>query len=113
MIENKELLSLIHKILDEKKAENIKIIDIKDISSLGDYFLITNGNNINHVQALADELQEKLTANNIEPHSVEGYRSGEWIVLDYQDIIVHIFNKDARLFYDIERIWSDGKKIEL
>ena len=94
--------------LKEKKAENIQIIDISSVSSLGDYFIIANGTNRNQIQALSDNIQERLGKEGVHPKQVEGYNNANWVLLDYRDIIVHIFDKESRSFYDLERIWRDG-----
>lgn len=98
--------------LEDKKAEDIRIIDISGVSVLADYFIIANGTNENQVRALVDNVQEELDKAGYEVKQVEGYRSGSWILLDYGDIIVHVFSKEDRLFYDLERIWRDGKEVD-
>lgn len=97
--------------LDEKKAEDISIIDIEKISVIADYFLIASGNNRNQVQALAENVDEKLGRAGYVVKQTEGYQSGNWILMDYGDIIIHIFDRENRLFYDLERIWRDGEAI--
>lgn len=99
--------------LEEKKAENIKIIDISEVSVIGDYFILANGNNRNQIQALSDEVQEKLHKAGMVLKQIEGYNNANWILMDYRDIIIHVFDKESRGFYDLERIWRDGKMIEL
>lgn len=99
--------------LEDKKAEDITIIDIREISVLADYFIIANGTNSNQVQAMVDSVDEELHKNGHDPKQVEGYRQGNWVLLDYGDIIVHVFDKENRLFYDLERIWRGGKEISL
>ena len=99
--------------LEEKKGEEIRIIDISNVSVIADYFIIANGSNVNQVKALADSVQEELYKAGIETKQVEGYNTASWILMDFNDIIVHVFNKDNRLFYDLERIWRDGKVVEL
>lgn len=98
--------------LEDKKGEDIKIIDISQISTLADYFIIASGSNRNQVQALCDNVEEKLGRMGIEQKQCEGYDNGNWILVDYRDIVVHIFDKENRLFYDLERIWRDGKFVE-
>lgn len=100
-------------ILDAKKADNINVIRINNISSLGDYFVIANGTSNTHVHALADELEEKLKELGRAPARVEGYRSNSWIILDYEEVVVHLFTADAREFYDLDRLWADGEKLDL
>ena len=98
--------------LDNKKAEQLNVIEIDNISSLADYFVIATGNNNTHVRALADELDEKLKAEGLPPARMEGYRSNSWILLDYGNVVVHIFTQEGRDFYDLDRLWADGKKVE-
>ncbi len=97
--------------LEDRKGDNVRIIDISEISTLADYFIIAGGSNINQVQAMADSVQEKLGREGFLTKNVEGYEAGNWILLDFGDIIVHVFDNENRLFYDLERIWRDGKNI--
>ena len=97
--------------MQDKKAENIQIIEISEISPLADYFLIANGTNRNQVQAIADNVEELLGRLGYERRPVEGYDSANWILLDYKDIIIHIFDQESRNYYDLERIWRDGKVV--
>ena len=99
--------------LDEKKAIDIKIIDISKISVSADYFIICGGSNSRQVKALAENVEEKLGKAGVIPKSTEGYQNANWILLDYQDVIIHIFNQEERLFYDLERIWSDGSFVQV
>lgn len=109
---SREMLKIAYTVLDEKKGEDIKVIDISNISVIADYFLIASANNINQLQAMSDELQEKFSKEGIEVKQVEGNRSASWILLDYGDLVIHLFDKEDRLFYDLERIWTDGKIVE-
>lgn len=109
---SREMLKIAYTVLDEKKGEDIKVIDISNISVIADYFLIASANNINQLQAMSDELQEKLSKEGIEVKQVEGNRSATWILLDYGDLVIHLLDKEDRLFYDLERIWTDGKIVE-
>lgn len=97
--------------LEDKKAENIQIIDISEVSPLADYFIIANGTNRNQVQALADNVEELLGKLGYERRPIEGYENANWILLDYKDIIIHVFDQESRNFYDLERIWRDGKAV--
>ena len=99
--------------LEDKKAEDITIIEISEVSVIADYFIIAGGNNKSQIQALSDVVDEKLGRAGLPLKQIEGYNNANWILLDFGDIIVHIFDKENRLFYDLERIWCDGKKIEL
>lgn len=105
----KEMARLAYKALDDKKGEDIAVIDISGVSVLADYFVIGSGTNVNQVQAMADNVQDELGRAGFECRQVEGYQSGQWILLDFGDIVVHIFSRDDRRFYNLERIWRDGK----
>ncbi len=98
--------------LDEKKAERVNVIKIEDISSLADYFVLATGISTTHVRSLADELEEKVKTEDGAMPRVEGYRSNSWILLDYGNVVVHIFTQEARDFYDLDRLWADGTKIQ-
>ena len=98
--------------LEDKKAEDIRVIDISQVSVLADYFIIANGTNTSQIQALADEVEKKLGREGYPLRQMEGYDHANWVLLDFGDIIIHIFDKENRLFYDLERIWRDGKMIE-
>lgn len=99
--------------LENKKAENIQLIDISEVSTIADYFVITNGMNVSQIQALSDNVEEKLIVDGIRPRSIEGYNTANWILMDYSDFLVHIFDRESRGFYDLERIWRDGKVIDI
>ena len=109
----KEFAVLAVEALEDKKAEDIAIIDISEVSVIADYFIIAGGNNKSQIQALSDVVDEKLGRAGLPLKQIEGYNNANWILLDFGDIIVHIFDEENRLFYDLERIWCDGKKIEL
>ena len=110
---NKEMTTLAIQALEEKKAEDIQIIDISEISAIADYFIIANGTNRSQIQALADSVEEKLGRAGVQFKQMEGYDTANWILMDFLDIVVHIVDKDNRAFYDLERIWRDGKQIPL
>ena len=99
--------------LEDKKAVDIRVLDIEKISTIADYFIIASGANRNQVQAMADQVEETLGKAEIKKKSVEGYRNANWILLDYGDVVLHIFDEENRLFYDLERIWRDGTQVEL
>ncbi len=101
------------KAISSKKGLDIKLIEIKDISSLADYMVIATGTSSTHVKAIADEVEYQLDNNGISVSHIEGYRSNSWILLDYVDVIVHIFSDEAREFYNLERLWQDGKEIDI
>ena len=113
-MESKELAIRIAKILDSKKAIDIRVLKICDISALGDYFIIASASNKSHVQSLSDELDFTLGhEDGIKPKRVEGYSSASWILMDYESVIVHIFHEETREFYSLERLWSDAKVEEI
>lgn len=101
------------KILSSKKGKDIKVIEISDVSILADYMVIATGTSSTQVKALADTVDEKLDEMGISVSHIEGHRSNSWILLDYVDIIVHIFSDEAREFYDLERLWQDGRVIDI
>ena len=109
---DERILTALHA-ASEKKALEIVILDLRDIANFTDYFLISSGANERQVQAIADEVVEKLKKSGTPAARVEGYRSAEWILMDYGDFIVHVFADKARKFYDLERLWRAGKRIEL
>ena len=110
---SEELVREIVKILDSKKAIDIAAIQIKDLTTIGDYFVVASGGSNTQVKALAEEVDEKLSALGVEPKRVEGYQTCLWILMDYYDVIVHIFTKETREFYGIERLWSDAPKMDI
>lgn len=108
----KEMLKIAVDAIKDKKGEELRIIDISGISVIADYFIIATGNNVNQVQALADNVEEKLAKAGFTTDRIEGFQTASWILMDYGDIIVHIFSQEDRIFYDLERIWRDGRMIE-
>lgn len=94
--------------LEDKKAEDIRIIDISEISTIADYFIIADGSNKSQIQAMADNVSEVLGRAGVTLRQMEGYQNANWILMDFQDVIIHIFDRENRLFYDLERIWRDG-----
>lgn len=101
------------KILDEKKAVDLKVIGIKDISVIADYFVFSTGTSSTHVKSLAEEVEFKLKQLGVSPEHVDGYRSNSWVLLDYGNVMVHIFTADAREFYNLDRLWQDAEKIDI
>lgn len=110
-VQAKEMAKIAYHALDEKKGEDIRIIDIAGISVLADYFIIANGSSESQVQAMVDNVEEEMHKAGYSLKQQEGYGSGNWVLLDFGDVIVHVFDKENRLFYDLERIWRDGKNI--
>lgn len=115
MIESKikEMTLLAVQALEDKKAEDVCVIDISEVSIVADYFIIAGGNNKSQIQALSDTVEEKLGKAGYPLKQIEGYQNANWVLLDFGDIIIHIFDRENRLFYDLERIWQDGKKVDL
>ena len=101
------------KAIDDKKGQDIKVIDIHNVSVIADYFVIASGTNSNQVQAIVDNVEEQLGRAGFEAKQIEGNRNSSWILMDYGDVIVHVFDEENRLFYDLERIWRDGKVLEI
>ena len=97
----------------EKKAFDVVVLDLREIASFTDFFVITTGANERQVQAISDEIYETLKKTGSTAARVEGYKSAEWILLDYGDFIVHVFEQKARQFYDLERLWRESKRVEL
>ncbi len=97
----------------DKKAINSVVLDLREIASFTDYFLITSGANERQVQAISDEIVERLKKTGTAAARVEGYKTAEWILLDYGDFVVHIFDEQARKFYDLERLWRESQRVEL
>lgn len=98
---------------DSKQAKEIKVLDLREISSFADFFLIASGSNARQIQAIADEIETQLKELGEYPHSVEGYQNAEWVLMDYGDYLIHIFTEKARQYYDLERLWRDAKTIGL
>lgn len=111
MNQAKEIARLAVEALEDKKAVDVRILDIGQISTLADYFIIASGNNRNQVQAMADNVDEVLAKAGYQAKQTEGYRNANWILLDYGDVVIHLFDEENRLFYDLERIWRDGEEI--
>jgi ribosome-associated protein len=96
-----------------KKAEELVALDLREIASFTDYFLICSGTSTRQVQAIADEVVEKLKEHGARPLHIEGYASAQWVLIDYGDLVVHVFEQRAREFYDLERLWRDAKRVEI
>jgi ribosome-associated protein len=112
-ITTQQKLETIVKALDSKRAEDIQAIKIGDLTIIADYFVIADGTSNIHTKALAEEVEFKMTQLGIEPSRTEGYQGQTWIVLDYGDIVVHVFYKETRDHYNLERLWSDGTNVDI
>lgn len=111
-MDSREMAKLAYAALEDKKAGDIRLIEIGEISVIADYFIIADGENQNQLEAMRDAVDEALYHAGVKVKQVEGNRNSTWILMDYGDIIVHLFSKEDRLFYDLERIWRDGKTVE-
>lgn len=107
----KKMASIAYHALAEKKGEDVRVIEITEIATFADYFIIADGNNPSQISALVDNVEEQLSKAGFEPKRIEGVRNSNWVLMDYGDMIVHVFSKEDRLFYDLERIWKDGKEL--
>ncbi len=107
----KQMATIAYKALTDKKGEDVRVIQITEVASFADYFVIGDGNNPSQISALVDNVEEQMSKAGFEPKRIEGVRNSNWVLMDYGDIIVHVFSKEDRLFYDLERIWKDGKEL--
>lgn len=103
----------IAQILDKRKADDVRVIKIADISSLADYMVIATGTSSTHVKSLADYVEYEMDEKGVSVSHIEGHRSDTWILLDYIDVIVHVFNEESRQYYDLDRLWEDGEVVDI
>lgn len=101
----------IAKILDDKKAEDVRVLKVAETSSVWEYFVIASGTSNTHIKALSGEVEEKMKETGLPLH-IEGYVSAEWVLMDYNDVNVNVFQKDSRMFYSLERLWQDAEQID-
>jgi len=111
MINPRELALRIADILDEKKGQNIMILNVGHLTSVTDYFVICSARNTIQVGTLAEDVEEKLAEDGVEARRKEGYRESRWVVLDYASVVVHVFHEQEREYYNIERLWMDGSNV--
>jgi ribosome-associated protein len=97
---------------DAKQAKDIRVLDLREIASFADTFVICSGSNPRQIQTIADEVEQRLKKLGERAHSIEGYENAEWVLMDYGDYLVHIFSEKARLYYDLERLWRDAKPVK-
>ncbi|RRD94790.1 ribosome silencing factor [Clostridiales bacterium COT073_COT-073] len=107
-----QIVKLAYAVLDDRQAEDIKIIDISEISILADYFIIVHGRNTSHIDALVNHVDQKLSEAGVTPKHIEYSSDNGWVLMDYSNVIIHIFSEQDRKFYELERIWADGKQID-
>lgn len=112
-MDTKALSLEVFKALDDKKGHDIKVLDVQGLTSIADYFILATGTSTKHASSLADAVEEELSKQGFEPSHKEGHRTGEWILLDYLDVIVHVFTADTREFYKLEKMWKDAEIVEV
>lgn len=110
---SKEIMELAVKSMDSKKAIDIKVLDISKVTTMADYFVICQGGSSTQIKAIADEVEEKLSEAGVKPFGREGMNTAYWILMDYSDVIVHIFSSESRSFYSIENLWSDAENVDI
>ncbi len=113
MLPSRELAEIAVKALDSKKGKEIRLIRIDKITTLAEYFVICTGTSNTQINALCDAVEKELTEKGEEPLHREGYRGGTWVLLDYGCVVVHVFNDEARKFYSLEHLWTDGEEVDL
>ncbi len=113
MLTAKEMIAVAVQALDSKKGKDIRVLYTEEQTSLAEYFVICNGTSTTQVRALADAVEEAMSKAGEEPHHVEGHRGGEWTLLDYSAVVVHVFTEEAREFYSLERLWSDAAPVDV
>jgi len=110
---SKELMENIVRYMDSKKASEIKVLDISNVTTMADYFVICHGNSGPQMKAISEEIEEKLALEDIHPIGREGMSTAYWVLMDYSEVIVHIFNTEAREFYSIENLWTDATEVDI
>ncbi len=113
MLNAKEIIAVAVKALDDKKGKDLKVLFTADQTTLADYFIICTGTSNTQVRALAEAAEEALSKAGEEPHHIEGHRGGQWTLLDYSAVVIHVFTEEGRAFYDLERLWSDAKPVDV
>ena len=109
----KEMALLLAQAMDSKKGKDIRVLETDGVTTLADYFVLCSGSSAPQLKALADAGEKAMKDHGILPHHVEGHRCGTWILQDYGDVVVHVFDKEARAFYDLDRLWADAKTVDL
>ncbi|MCI1306246.1 MAG: ribosome silencing factor [Lachnospiraceae bacterium] len=113
MTETRKMADLVIRALEDKKASDIRLLDISGISTLADYFIIASGSNRSQLQAMCDNVDESMGRAGYEARQIEGFRTANWILLDYGDVVVHLFDRENREFYGLDRIWGDAVSLPL
>ena len=109
----KEMALLLAQAMDSKKGKDIRVLETDGVTTLADYFVLCSGSSAPQLKALADAGEKAMKDHGILPHHVEGHRGGTWILQDYGDVVVHVFDKEARAFYDLDRLWAAAKTVDL
>lgn len=109
----KEMALLLAQAMDSKKGKDIRVLETDGVTTLADYFVLCSGSSAPQLKALGDAGEKAMKDHGILPHHVEGHRGGTWILQDYGDVVVHVFDKEARAFYDLDRLWADAKTVDL
>ncbi|TFJ94054.1 ribosome silencing factor [Lentibacillus salicampi] len=112
-MDNKEVIEVVAKACDDKQAEDIVALNMQDVSLMADYFLICHGSNERQVQAIARAIKESMDETDIHVKRMEGFEQARWILVDLNDIVCHIFHKDERNYYNLERLWGDASRVDL
>jgi ribosome-associated protein len=113
LVESTDMAQVAALAADEKKARDLRILDIRSISPVADFFVICTGTSGTHVRAIADSVEEQLEKRGLKLHHVEGYQTGRWILLDFGDLVVHVMQEEERSFYNLERLWGDAVEVEV
>jgi len=113
MLSSKEMIAVAVKALDSKKGKGICVLHTEEQTSLADFFVICNGTSTTQVRALSDAVEEAMSKAGEEPHHIEGHQGGEWTLLDYSSVVVHVFTEEGREFYSLERLWSDAAPVDI
>lgn len=112
-MDEQRLLNLAVKAVDDKRAENITVLNVKGISLVADYFIICHGNSEKQVQAIATELKDVAQEENIPLKRLEGYDQARWVLIDLVDIVIHVFHREERIFYNLEKLWGDAPTVDI
>ena len=112
-MDSKQIMEIVVKAMDSKKAIDIKALDIGKITTMADYFVICQGGSTTQIKAIADEVEEKLSEAGVKPFGREGMNTAYWILMDYSDVVLHVFTPDSREFFNIEHLWADAKEVDI
>ena len=113
MDKSREIMELCVKAMDDRLAQDIEVLDVSNLTDLGDYFVMATGNSSTQVRAIADNVEEEVTKAGFSLHHREGYKGESWILLDFSDVIVHVFDKETREFYALGHLWEDALAVDI